>query len=978
MMNDYVNNIEPENTKYSLFQSHSRSCTAMETEVEITAMCSFSDLLFIGTSKGLVSQLIIQELYDDKTSFCFSNVLSRRIFTKPISRLETSSKKTTLSIFSDENLILCNAEKLEIINFIPSFKGVSSFQLCSFDDEKEKNEFIVSGPGSLGIIVDANGVSHRAPLQLSSNIVEVFVWKNYFFTITDEFFTIHNILTQSQIQTINLQKPSVACFSADAHLLYFTETSDFNTDTASIKNIQVLGPERWDLIARRFILTGCLKQAFHVQQQERNRLTQVMQSQVEKFKHEQQLFDKRRQRVLGLLGFYHFEKGELDKAASYFEQSTIDIREILFRYSDLLPKGCYFMPNWFYKLHQTNPEPSHDNNNGDTQTSGINLTSDLCILRAAEDSDNDDHDLIISSSWLLRYQEFLFNFLRKHHKSKFVEKYLHFVETALVKLYVRLQQAGIQPYLYELIIDTTSSSDSRSGESGLTKSTSNSDQGLVDLISSLIHIDVEDLTVYLENNNAYHALALIYRWQGNLSGALEIWRKLVYNELNDSSFPGVEFYISILLDLSAHDPTDSQKQSPYKGVAIHSSSDVNYEFSVYAELVWNHFMQALRTNHEVIAEQLMLRFPIPSSYINSSCELSIISDSTIETSLESSLAPSQILSPNHIIQSLISSYPNMTMTYLKHLCSSLPNCHPENHNLLGKLYLNTLLMKLKSTDNLFDDDMKKRIRELRTEFCQLIRYSLLISHKTLLDRLHNESVEVQKKLAYEIAILEGKANNHMKALKYLIEDIIDYKAALYYCLTFSRQQPIHYSARKNDTNVQCNTIAVNSLDNCHYLNQFELMEGDSNNQSISSLLFTIFVEICLDRLLINEENSNDDIKKMILNLLNNPDLKFNYSKLLSRLPSTWDILEIKPFLHNALRSTLHEWSELELEYGLTKYNAKLSVVDLPKNSNCLLIEDDTLCSICHQSIYVYGLSDSFAWLIPKNQVVHTHCLSSNQ
>ncbi|CAH8558335.1 unnamed protein product [Schistosoma rodhaini] len=1058
MMNDYVNNIEPENTKYSLFQSHSRSCTAMETEVEITAMCSFSDLLFIGTSKGLVSQLIIQELYDDKTSFCFSNVLSRRIFTKPISRLETSSKKTTLSIFSDENLILCNAEKLEIINFIPSFKGVSSFQLCSFDDEKEKlcigfksgliqlhhifvstcmlvfetkltevslslcispqflcvasdssyisinlrtnvttellrsvkepvrnyiayftqNEFIVSGPGSLGIIVDANGVSHRAPLQLSSNIVEVFVWKNYFFTITDEFFTIHNILTQSQIQTINLQKPSVACFSADAHLLYFTETSDFNTDTASIRNIQVLGPERWDLIARRFILTGCLKQAFHVQQQERNRLTQVMQSQVEKFKHEQQLFDKRRQRVLGLLGFYHFEKGELDKAASYFEQSTIDIREILFRYSDLLPKGCYFMPNWFYKLHQTNPEPSHDNNNGDTQTSGINLTSDLCILRAAEDSDNDDHDLTISSSWLLRYQEFLFNFLRKHHKSKFVEKYLHFVETALVKLYVRLQQAGIQPYLYELIIDTTSSSDSRSGESGLTKSTSNSDQGLVDLISSLIHIDVEDLTVYLENNNAYHALALIYRWQGNLSGALEIWRKLVYNELNDSSFPGVEFYISILLDLSAHDPTDSQKQSPYKGVAIHSSSDVNYEFSVYAELVWNHFMQALRTNHEVIAEQLMLRFPIPSSYINSSCELSIISDSTTETSLESSLAPSQILSPNHIIQSLISSYPNMTMTYLKHLCSSLPNCHPENHNLLGKLYLNTLLMKLKSTDNLFDDDMKKRIRELRTEFCQLIRYSLLISHKTLLDRLHNESVEVQKKLAYEIAILEGKANNHMKALKYLIEDIIDYKAALYYCLTFSRQQPIHYSARKNDTNVQCNTIAVNSLDNCHYLNQFELMEGDSNNQSIFSLLFTTFVEICLDRLLINEENSNDDIKKMILNLLNNPDLKFNYSKLLSRLPSTWDILEIKPFLHNALRSTLHEWSELELEYGLTKYNAKLSVVDLPKNSNCLLIEDDTLCSICHQSIYVYGLSDSFAWLIPKNQVVHTHCLSSNQ
>lgn len=85
-------------------------------------------------------------------------------------------------------------------------------------------------------------------------------------------------------------------------------------------------------------------------------------------------------------------------------------------------------------------------------------------------------------------------------------------------------------------------------------------------------------------------------------------------------------------------------------------------------------MQALTTNHEIIAEQLMLRFPIPSSYVNSSCELSVIEGSTTETSLESILAPSQILSPNHIIKSLISSYPNMTMTYLKHLCSSLPNC----------------------------------------------------------------------------------------------------------------------------------------------------------------------------------------------------------------------------------------------------------------------------------------------------------------
>ncbi|CAH8562407.1 unnamed protein product [Heterobilharzia americana] len=958
-MSDYVVNVEPENTKYSLFQSHASSSIGLETGAEVTALCSFSDLLYVGTSKGVVLQLILQELYSDETYFCFHDALSKRICSKPISRLQASPKRSTLVIFSDESLILCDAEKLETLNFVPSFKAVSSFQLWSFDDEKEKlcigfksgliqlhhifvstsllvfeiklaeiplcvcispqflciglencymsvdlrtscivellrsveeparkyiahftqNEFIVSGPGSLAIIVDTNGVSHRAPLQLSSNIVDVFVWKNYFFTITDEFFTVHNILTQCQLQTVNLKKPSVACFSMDLHLL-FIATSSNSSDYST--NIQVLGPERWDLVARRFIITGCLKQAFCIQENERNRLTQLIQVQAEKFKHEQQLFDMRRQRVLGLLGFYHFEMGEFKKAASYFEQSVIDIREILFRYTDLLPKGCYFMPNWFYRLHQiSNTQPSYDE---DPQTSGINLVSDLCILRASEDSDN-DHDLLSSSFWLLKYEEFLFNFLRKHHQSKFVEKYLHFVETALVKLYVRLQQAGIQPYFYELCIDPKTSYNDYDQPTGgfsptINKSTDNNDdQGLVDLISNLIHIDVEDLTMYLEKNNAYHALALIYRWQGNLSGALEIWKKLVYNELNDPGFPGVEFYVSILSGLSTTNSSNPPKSS-LPSTAIDLSNDVNYEFPVYAELVWNHFLEALSTGHEDIAKELMLRFPIPASYIDSICASPVDEIDTSVNPIEITLAPSQILSPNHIVQQLLSSHPNLAITYLKHLCSSLPNCHPENHNLLAKLYLNTLLNKIKNSD-VSSDEMKRQIRELRIEFCHLIRYSLLISHEILLERLYKESVSVQRKLAYELAILEGKANNHTKAVKYLIENMNDYKAALYYCLTFS-QQPVQIDTNGDDptaTLIKYDSLKKHSSHTYH-ATQSEFVGQGCDNQSMSSMLFTTFVDVCFDRLFADENNFTG-IKEIILSLLNNPDVKFDFTKVSS-------------------------------------------------------------------------------------------------
>ncbi|VDP96778.1 unnamed protein product [Trichobilharzia regenti] len=76
----------------------------------------------------------------------------------------------------------------------------------------------------------------------------------------------------------------------DAHLVFIINTSSYSSDDSSIK-IHCLGPERWDRVARRFILTGCLKQAFSVEQNERNRLSQVMQIQAEKFKSEQQLFN---------------------------------------------------------------------------------------------------------------------------------------------------------------------------------------------------------------------------------------------------------------------------------------------------------------------------------------------------------------------------------------------------------------------------------------------------------------------------------------------------------------------------------------------------------------------------------------------------------------------------------------------------------------------------------------------------------------
>ncbi|VDQ14306.1 unnamed protein product [Trichobilharzia regenti] len=125
--------------------------------------------------------------------------------------------------------------------------------------------------------------------------------------------------------------------------------------------------------------------------------------------------------------------------------------------------------------------------------------------------------------------------------------------------------------------------------------------------------------------------------------------------------------------LSATNSADSSKQM-LPGEVMHSSNDVNYEFPVYTELVWNHFLEALNTGHDMIAEELMIRFPIPVNYINSCCVTPFDHFNSNVNVVENTLAPSQILSPNHIIQKLLSSHPNLAITYLKHLCCCLPNC----------------------------------------------------------------------------------------------------------------------------------------------------------------------------------------------------------------------------------------------------------------------------------------------------------------
>ena len=61
----------------------------------------------------------------------------------------------------------------------------------SFSNRFCQDEFLLSGPGSLGIFVNANGQSERPPLTLSTNLLGLFVREELVFAVDDEFVSIH-------------------------------------------------------------------------------------------------------------------------------------------------------------------------------------------------------------------------------------------------------------------------------------------------------------------------------------------------------------------------------------------------------------------------------------------------------------------------------------------------------------------------------------------------------------------------------------------------------------------------------------------------------------------------------------------------------------------------------------------------------------------------------------------------------------------
>ncbi|XP_006736514.1 transforming growth factor-beta receptor-associated protein 1 [Leptonychotes weddellii] len=120
---------------------------------------------------------------------------------------EVSTPEQPLAVAVDGDfLCLALTTQYIILNYNTGFSQ-DLFPYCS--EEKRpivkrigRQEFLLAGPGGLGMFATVAGISQRAPVHWSENVIGAAICFPYVIALDDEFITVHSMLDQQQKQTL--------------------------------------------------------------------------------------------------------------------------------------------------------------------------------------------------------------------------------------------------------------------------------------------------------------------------------------------------------------------------------------------------------------------------------------------------------------------------------------------------------------------------------------------------------------------------------------------------------------------------------------------------------------------------------------------------------------------------------------------------------------------------------------------------------
>ncbi|CAH1787439.1 unnamed protein product [Owenia fusiformis] len=197
---------------------------------------------------------------------------------------------------------------------------------------------------------------------------------------------------------------------------------------------------------------------------------------------------------------------------------------------------------------------------------------------------------------------------------------------------------------------------------------------------------LSDCVELLEKHERFHALGLLYRYNGQHANALQVWKRLTNGEVTDVLFPGLEYVVQYLSSLSDH------------------------------TLVWQYTDWIIQKD-ECLGVQIFTNRPANET-------------------------PSDKLQPDNILDQL-HRYPRAVITYLEYLVFQKKSQKEKYHTHLAVLYLDNVFKLLESSTS-----SKENIDRERCKLRHMLQTSNLYRVQLLLGKVKETDMYAESAILY--------------------------------------------------------------------------------------------------------------------------------------------------------------------------------------------------------------------------------------
>ncbi|XP_029792950.1 transforming growth factor-beta receptor-associated protein 1 [Suricata suricatta] len=314
-----------------------------------------------------------------------------------------------------------------------------------------RQEFLLAGPGGLGMFATVAGISQRAPVHWSENVIGAAVCFPYVIALDNEFITVHSMLDQQQKQTLPFK---------EGHIL---QDFEGRVIVATSKGVYILVPLPLEKQIQDLLASRRVEEALVLAKGARRNIPK------EKF---QVMY----RRILQQAGFIQFAQLQFLEAKELFRSGQLDVRELISLYPFLLPTSSSFTrshpPLHEYadlnQLTQGDQEKmakckrflmSYLNEVRSTEVAnGYKEDIDTALLKLYAEADHDSLlDLLVtensclltdSAAWLEKHKKYFALGLLYHYNNQ---------DAAAVQLWVNIVNGDIHDStrsdLYEYVVD---------------------------------------------------------------------------------------------------------------------------------------------------------------------------------------------------------------------------------------------------------------------------------------------------------------------------------------------------------------------------------------------------------------------------------------------------------------------------------------------------------------------------------------------